>query len=319
MNTKIEHFCTLFDSNFLPMGMNLHSSLITHAQPFHLWIICMDELVEKQLKKLALSNVTLISLQEIETDELLTVKKQRSQGEYCWTMTPFTFTKVFKIDSSIERVTYLDADLFFFRDPRILIKELVDNNRNILITEHAYAPEYDSTNISGRFCVQFLSVNNQSDGIKVIKWWQDRCLEWCFNRVEDGKFGDQRYLDSWIYLFPEIIWISQQKENILAPWNVKYFTGGFDKTKKFFPVFYHFHGLRIFNYPYILLNISYKLGKYANIFYDNYIEVLKDNIKIIKNNGYSIPSIPVKKLQGFRGKLKSLKLMIQKRLQIQKL
>ena len=93
---KVEHFCTLFDHKFLPMGMSLHQSLITHAQPFHLWIICMDKLVEEQLKILALPQVSLISLQEIETPELLAVKPERSRGEYCWTITPFTFTAVFE-------------------------------------------------------------------------------------------------------------------------------------------------------------------------------------------------------------------------------
>jgi hypothetical protein len=126
MNTnqqKIEHFCTLFDHKFLPMGMSLHQSLMTHAQPFHLWIVCMDELVEEQLKILALPQVSLIPLQEIETPELLAVKPERSRGEYCWTMTPFAFTAVFERQPNIERVTYLDADLYFFRNPQILLKE----------------------------------------------------------------------------------------------------------------------------------------------------------------------------------------------------
>jgi len=86
----MEHFVTLFDSKFLPLGMALHDSLMTHAQPFHLWILCMDEMVEKQLKQISLSHVTLIPLKEIETQELLAVKPGRTQGEYCWTLTPFT-------------------------------------------------------------------------------------------------------------------------------------------------------------------------------------------------------------------------------------
>ena len=80
---KVEHFCTLFDSNFLPMGMTLHQSLLTHAQPFHLWILCMDELVEQQLEMISLPHVTLIPLRDIETTELLAVKPGRSRGEYC--------------------------------------------------------------------------------------------------------------------------------------------------------------------------------------------------------------------------------------------
>jgi hypothetical protein len=322
MNTKIEHFCTLFDINFLPMGMTLHSSLINHAQPFHLWIICMDELVEKQLQKLALPYVTLISLTAIETPELLTIKSERNKGEYCWTITSFTFTKVFELDYSINRVTYLDADLFFFRDPKILIKELEDNNRNILITEHAYDPKYDQTHISGRFCVQFITVNNHPEAIKVIKWWQNKCLEWCFSRLEDGKFGDQKYLDSWIYLFPEQIWILQQKENTLAPWNVKYFTRNFNKKNLFFPVFYHFHGLRIINDSYILLYLMYQIGMYGNVFYEKYIEVFKKNIETLKNNNYSVsPLYPTSldMFKGFIGKIRKIKFLIESKIKFVKL
>ena len=32
-------------------------------------------------------------------------------------------------------------------------------------------------------------------GLKALKWWRDRCLEWCYARIEDGKFGDQFYIE----------------------------------------------------------------------------------------------------------------------------
>ena len=71
-NRPIEHFVTLFDSKFLPMGMALHDSLMIHAQPFHLWILCMDELVEKQLKQISCKTAEVASQeknQENETDK----------------------------------------------------------------------------------------------------------------------------------------------------------------------------------------------------------------------------------------------------------
>jgi hypothetical protein len=271
------------------MGMTLHQSLIAHAQPFHLWIICMDELVEKQLQMLSLPHVSIIPLRDIETPELLVVKTDRSRGEYCWTITPFTFQAVFERASNIDRVTYLDADLFFFDSPQKLIQELEQSGKDLLITEHAYAPEYDQTLISGRFCVQFLTFRKTTAAIKVMKWWQDRCLEWCFNRVEDGKFGDQKYLDSWLLLFPNNIWILQQKENTLAPWNVRFFTQGSLKDIK--PVFYHFHGLKIVNANKVLLYSNYKIGKYGNKFYQEYLKVLAHNLNIMRQHNFTIPCL----------------------------
>jgi hypothetical protein len=288
-NQKTEHFCTLFDSNFLPIGMTLHSSLMLHAQPFHLWIICMDEKIEEQLKIINLPSVTLIPLSEVETPELLEIKDSRSKGEYCWTITPFTFTAVFARQPDIERVTYLDADLFFFDNPRCLLQELDENNRSILITEHAYDPQYDQTLSSGRFCVQFLTAKNNHQGLNVIQWWQNKCLEWCFNRLENGKFGDQKYLDVWPILFAEDIWIVQQKERTLAPWNIQFFENILGESIK--PVFYHFHSLRILKTNKLLLCVNYLIGKNGLELYNIYTQYLTANLKIVKSNNFSIPCI----------------------------
>jgi hypothetical protein len=284
---KIEHFCTLFDHKFLPMGMSLHQSLMTHAQSFHLWIVCMDELVEEQLKILALPQVSLIPLKEIETTELLAIKAERSRGEYCWTITPFTFTAVFERLPDIERVTYLDADLYFFRNPQVLFKEFEESSRDVLITEHGYAPEYDQTLLAGRFCVQFLTVRNNKSGLNIIYWWQKKCLECCSGKLENGKFGDQKYLDSWPILFSNEIWILQQKENTLAPWNIDWFGKRLKNTLN--PVFYHFHGFRIIEPSKVLLFIHYKIGQYGIKFYDEYCKAILNSILFLNKQNISTP------------------------------
>jgi hypothetical protein len=311
-NTKIEHFCTLFDSSFLPIGMTLHSSLMLQDQPFHLWIICMDKKVEDQLKLINLSSVTLIPLQEVETPELLAIKDSRSKGEYCWTITPFTFTAVFTRQPGIEQVTYLDADLFFFDNPRCLLQELDENKRSILITEHAYDPQYDQTLSSGRFCVQFLTAKNNCRGLNVIQWWQHKCLDWCFNRLENGKFGDQKYLDVWPILFPEDLWIVQQKERTLAPWNIRFFENILGKDIK--PVFYHFHSLRILKPNKLLLCVNYLIGQQGLELYKIYTQYLNENLNVLKSNNLSIPCIDY--LKGWSWK-RIIKFRFQKKIYFQ--
>lgn len=289
---ETEHFCTLFDRNYLPLGMTLHASLLAHAQPFHLWILCMDEQVEQQLSQLALPHVSLIPLSEIETPELLAVKPGRTRGEYCWTLTPFSFQVVFDRCPAAQQVTYLDADLFFFADPKILLREL-SADRHVLITDHAYAPEYDQSLISGQFCVQFLTFKRTESAFRVMHWWQARCLEWCFNRVEDGKFGDQKYLDAWTTLFPDEIQIVQQVNKTLAPWNVHFFQQQSTETIK--PVFYHFHGLKLVKSNQVQLFSNYQIGTEGMELYHCYLTALKASLQRIQAIGATVPAFPLSK------------------------
>src|SRR4051812_13749246 len=133
-----EHFVTLFDRNFLPQGLCLYRSLVRHAQPFVLWVLCMDEVVEARLRELALPAMRLLPLAEVETAALRSVRDTRTVAEYCWTITPFTPSFVMSREPSVKRVTYLDADLFFFSDPRRLLEELDVSSGDVLITPHAY-------------------------------------------------------------------------------------------------------------------------------------------------------------------------------------
>lgn len=289
---EVEHFVTLFDANYLPMGMALHESLMQHAQPFHLWILCMDEQVKRQLRLLSLQNTTLIPLDEVETPELLEVKTGRTRGEYCWTMTPFSAQAVFDRAPHAKRVTYLDADLFFFADPAELLSEFEQSDRDVMITEHAYDPKYDQSETSGRFCVQFMTFQNTQEAKRVMKWWQERCVEWCFARVEDGKCGDQKYLDLWPDLFKSEVYILTAVDKTLAPWNVDYF--GEKLEGHLTPVFYHFHGLRIVARHRVRLFLGFRIGRHAKLFYQIYVASLRRSLAAMANAGIAVPCIQEK-------------------------
>lgn len=233
----MEHYVTLFDSLFLPQGLALNMSMERHVKDYTLWILCVDDEAHAVLTKLQLPNVRLLQLSKLETEDLLRVKPTRSKGEYCWTLTPFAPRFVFEADPSVERVTYLDADLWFRKHPKPIFDEFDASGKHVLITDHAYAPEYDQSATSGQYCVQFM-IFTRHGGEVVRKWWEARCIEWCYARFEDGKFGDQKYLDEWPERFASFVYVLQDKEKALAPWNAMRFP--YSNA-----VFYHFHGLRI--------------------------------------------------------------------------
>ena len=233
----MEHYVTLFDSLFLPQGLALHLSMERHIKNYKLWILCVDDQTHVILNKLQLPNVELLQLSRLETSALLGVKPTRTKGEYCWTLTPFSFRFVFETDRSIERVTYLDADVWFRKPPTPIFKEFDQSGKHVLITDHAYAPEHDQSENSGQYCVQFMTFT-RGEGELVRQWWEDRCIEWCYARVEQGKFGDQKYLDDWPVMFDTKVHVLSNKELMLAPWNADRFPYGNS-------IIWHFQGLRL--------------------------------------------------------------------------
>jgi len=282
----VEHFVTLFNTGYLPAGLCLYRSLREQASPFHLWVLCMDATVEACLRELELPEVSLIPINEGETEALLGIKSQRTTGEYCWTLTPFAPEFVMTRDPLVERVTYIDADLYFFDDPRILLEELEVSGRHVLITEHAYPPEYDKRAKSGIYCVQFMPFRNTPEAREVMRWWQDRCIEWCFARYEDGKHGDQMYLDDWTTRFPGKVHVLQQKERTLAPWNAAHFL---DRENARVPVFFHFHSFRVVSGRRMRWHWGYRVGVNADRYYQRYFSEMCDALALTQARWKLLP------------------------------
>lgn len=243
------NFCTLFDAVYLSRGLALYNSLCETCTDFHLYVFAFDDKCFRILQSLSLQHMTVIPLNTFEDDELLRVKPERTRGEYCWTCTSSTILYVLN-HYDVEHCTYLDADLYFFSSPRPLIDEM--GSDSILITLHRYTPKYDQGWKTGIYCVQFVTFRNDERGLTALQWWRKACLEWCYNRFEDGKFGDQKYLDDWTERF-EGVHVLKHLGGGLAPWNMQQYsfecingklTGlELSSGKRFEVIFFHFHSL----------------------------------------------------------------------------
>lgn len=305
---KMLNFCTLFNTGYLAKGIALYNSLSKTCPQFHLYILAFDETTYKVLTEKSFSNATIISLNNFENEDLLKVKKERSVAEYCWTCTPFTIKYCIE-KFSLDHCTYLDADTFFYNDPTVLIKEMGKNS--VLITPHNYHSKYDQSAAAGIYCVQFTCFKNDTKGSKVLNWWAQACLNWCYARYEDGKMGDQKYLDSWPYMF-EGVHICRDAGAGLAPWNVL----NYDIQKKDNRItinkdpliFYHFHDLKYFS------DNSWYLGGYeipADILNDLYkpylraLTAINAELKTQYNGIDSLNVIDIKNINGLNLKFKA--------------
>ena len=213
-------FVTLLDSNYLLKGLVLHATLHDHRPDARLTVYCFDERAQELLDALALPGVAAVSLAALEQwdGELAALKAARSTGEYFWTATPSLPLHFLETHPDAQSVTYLDADLGFFTDPQTLFDEMGD--ASVLITPHGFSAPYRYKEALGRFNVQFLTFRRDERALDALRWWRERCHEWCYSTPSEGRFGDQKYLDEWPTLFGDAVHVLRHPGGGVAPWNL---------------------------------------------------------------------------------------------------
>lgn len=251
---------------------------------------CYEDLARRQL-----ANVCLIALEDFERNDaaLLAVKPERSLTEYYFTCTPSLPLYIFRRFPEQNILTYLDADLFFVSDPAPLFDEL--GQGSIGIIEHRFPSELCHLEMYGMYNVGWITFRRDEQGIACLEWWRERCIEWCYDRVEPGRFGDQKYLDRWPELFPGVRVLQHKGANV-APWNVS----GYELTVRGGQIFvddqplifYHFHGLSQIRPWLYNPRLSYYRLQMSDVLlkvYEMYIQVLQQNA----HNGVTSASIRI--------------------------
>ena len=242
------NFCTYFDQHYLVRGLALYRSLREQCSEFRFWVLCMDEITYQTLTELKLYGVYPIALEEFERDDesLGIAKANRSRIEYYFTCTPSLLLYILNYWPGVELITYLDADLFFFASPTSLFKEMAE--ASIAIIAHRFPPSLKGLKTHGIYNVGWLSFRRDINGFTSLKWWRDRCIEWCYDRIENSRFADQKYLDDWPIRFQNVIVLEHKGANV-APWNLSnyhlsYHNGNMVTIDNQPLIFFHFHGLK---------------------------------------------------------------------------
>lgn len=247
-------FCTLFDSNYLDKGLVLYRSLVETKCDFKLYILPMDEECKKIISSYQYNNIVILNYSDfISFFNLDKIVKTRSRGEFCWTCTPFLIKYVLSYYKE-PISTYIDADMYFYSDPSVLIDEM--GNKTVQIVPHRYNESLhgrESCKSSGTYCVQFNTFKNTSDSIELLTWWAEQCFKYCSSvSLKKSVFGDQGYLENWTN--KNNVSVLSNYGGGVAPWNSAQYEfynedndGIYLRNKKdknsFRLVFYHYHNL----------------------------------------------------------------------------
>src|SRR3974390_3293254 len=244
----MRHYCTYFDHRYLPRGVAMGRSLIRYAPDSTIWALCLSDSCYDAMRELSGPNWRLIYLADFESGDegLLAAKRNRSTIEYYFTCTPSLVRYVQKQIGTDDTVTYLDSDLWFFSSPEPAYDEMGD--KSVAITPHRFPPQNRHKETYGRYNVGWLTFRNDACGTACAGWGRERCLEWCYDRGETGRMGDQGYLAQFAELFGRVHEIQHLGVNF-APWNVlghqvETAEEGLLIDGQYPLVVFHFHGLR---------------------------------------------------------------------------
>jgi hypothetical protein len=241
-------YCTYFDHNYLPRGLALYRSLQQHAPGSRLWVLCLSDACYQTLTALALPDLIPLRLADFEAadPQVAATRPTRSVIEYYFTCTPALMLFVLNNEPDAEWVTYLDSDLFFFASPDPIYAEMKDAAFGII--PHRFTGRLASYLRFGIYNVGWVSARRREQGIAALRWWRERCIEWCYDRVEGDRFADQRYLDRLPELFGGVHVIEHLGAN-LAPWNLansrlEWRDGAVWIDGRYPLLFFHFYGVK---------------------------------------------------------------------------
>lgn len=241
------YFCTLFDSNYLIKGVAMLRSLARFCPGARVFVLCMDAQTQFVLERMNLPFVFCIFLSDVEDDDLRKAKADRGVAEYCWTLSPCLPWYVMQKQPEIDFITYLDADLLFYSDVEPLFEEI--GKASIAIIEHRFTERLKDREVNGRFCVEWVSFRRDEQGMACLARWREQCIEWCYYRLEDGKMGDQKYLDDWVDRYSACHILMHTGAGV-APWNYAQYRFEQDESGRItvdgLPlIFYHFHQFQL--------------------------------------------------------------------------
>lgn len=296
--------CTLYNSFYLDKGLVMYDSLKEVSSGFILYVLCMDDKCYDVLTDIKADSMVPIKLEEFEDEELLEIKKTRSFGEYCWTLTPSLISYILKkYEEPI--CTYIDADMFFYQNPQVLIDEMLMVDKTVMITPHRFSPENEKQIVKGVYCVEFNTFVNENTSLNILEEWRKNCLNNCAVKNDGKHFGDQKYLDKWPKDYPSVVHVCQHPGAGVAPWNIAWYekrdmvkhTVYYKKGRLDIPVvFFHFHHVKYITRDVINTSIDANASTIdfdlVNSFYFEYLMTIEKKKKFLESK-YGIDYIMV--------------------------
>ena len=121
---------------------------------------------------------------------------------------------IFLEKKNAESVMYIDSDIYFYQDPKLVYDEIGDKSVGIIRHRHN-----TSLSVDGEFNVGIIYFKNDEAGIECLRWWNDAVL--LGTTPELSTCGDQKYLEGFVPRFGDSVCVIDETIAHGAPWNFR--------------------------------------------------------------------------------------------------
>ncbi len=241
--------CTIISPNYLAYSRTLAASYLTQHPGQRFFVLLVADL--KDASAFAGEVFTAVTLPEIGLEDLPAEAMKYELLELNTNVKP-TFLKYLLGRYQLERVVYLDPDIFVYAPLSPVFAAL--ESSNAVLTPHLTAPVFDGKEPSeqdvlynGTFNLGFFAVRNTPEGLRILDWWERRCLDLGFSEGRTGLFVDQKWMNLAPGLFEGVAILRHPGCN-MAYWNLhdRVLAGPSGQpvvNDRFELCFFHFSGL----------------------------------------------------------------------------
>ncbi|GIV35077.1 MAG: hypothetical protein KatS3mg031_2612 [Chitinophagales bacterium] len=213
----MNHFCTITTGSHLYKVQALEASLAAVNPDFQLHVLCMDITPPAQTKLRCYRPEHVLTIPDASA---ILAKYRKHKDRMRWSLKP-VFMQYLLRQEAIDKVIYLDNDLFFYNDYGFLF-DLLDKH-TFLLTPHYYPhdPKKDQNWLEANFRVGLFNagfVAASRKALSSLAWWAACCLYRCEKNPMRGLFDDQKYLDLIPVREPETLILPHKGCNV-ASWN----------------------------------------------------------------------------------------------------
>lgn len=216
---------TICSNNYIGQANALKKSYLYH-NPKDTFVFVVIDKPSGQINYDELQPATLIFIEDITSISIEPLLDRYDIIELNTCVKPSVFKFLISQFPNIQKIYYLDPDLFFYNS----LKECNDllETKSIVLTPHIlskikrdkFAPSENTFLNFGIYNLGFLGINTKhKDAIKMLDWWEYRTLNHGYIDLAKGYFVDQLWMN-FAPLFYNDVHILKSFNYNMAPWNL---------------------------------------------------------------------------------------------------